>query len=301
MNDTSRLHELPLPALREDNPRDFLAALGLLRLFGHQWPESSPALSWSEKTGTPLLLLATPPPQDWGHRLWELLLSLKHSECNPFGHGKIESLGPEIFRRILLTESKRSDFLAYFYPSLSAQIPHEKSGRRSEFIIESANRSVLKGVDDLLCSTRNVPDIVADFSGESRVREVSNTSRWHPAEYQSAAYTATDPKENKHCDRLSLNIVALIGLTFYPAVDTTRGRKTVGIRRIQRVTEFSWPVWSPPLRVEELTSLLHCPEIHSNTLNAIALKAIGVYQVWRSRKFCPDGKNDYFTTARPVF
>lgn len=301
MNEIARLHELPLPGLREDNPRDFLAALGLLRLFGHQWPDSLPALFWSEETGIPRLSLAIEPPQDWGIQLWELLLEWKRSQCNPFGHGKVESVGPEIFRSLLLVESDRSKLHARFYPSLASQIPHEKSGRRSEFIIESANRSVLKGIDDLLGDTRNVPDVAADFSGTSRVREVSNTSRWHPAEYQSAAYAATDPKENKHCDRLSLNIVALFGLTYFPAVDTARGRKTPGIRRVERVTEFSWPVWSSPLREEELTSLLHHPAIHTDVTVSADLKPMGVYQIWRSRKFCPDGKNDYFSTAQPAF
>lgn len=301
MNATTCLQELPLPGLREDNPRDFLAALGLVRLFNHSWPASLPALSWSEATGTPKLSLAFEPPQDWGHQLWEQLLDWRRSDCNPFGHGKIESVGPEAFRHLLLAESKRSAFHAHFYPSLAAQIPHEKAGRRSEFIIESANRSVLKGIDDLLGDARNMPDVAADFAGTSRVREVSNTSRWHPAEYQSAAYAATDPKENKHCDRLSLNVFALFGLTFFPAVDTSRGRKTPGFRRTGRVTEFSWPVWSSPLREDELASLLHHPAIHAGFTTPADLKPLGVYQVWRSRKFCPDGKNDYFSLARPAY
>ena len=301
MNATIQLHELPLPGLREDNPRDFLAALGLLRLFGHQWPDSLPALFWSEETGIPVLLLVIEPQQDWGIRLWELLLEWKHSECNPFGHGKIESVEPEIFRSLLRVESDRSKLHARFYASLAAQIPHEKSGRRSEFIIESANRSVLKGIDDLLGHKKNVPNLAADFLGTSIVREVSNTSRWHPAEYQSAAYASTDPKENKHCDRLSLNIVALFGLTYFPAVDTARGRKTPGFRRLKKVPEFSWPVWSSPLREEELGSLLHHPAIHDEFTSAADLKRMGIYQVWRSRKFCPDSKNDYFSTAQPTF
>jgi hypothetical protein len=301
MKDSKPLQELPLPGLREENPRDFLASLGLLRLVTYRWPELRPKLAWSAKTGCPQLTLNDRLPDDWGIILWDLLNEWKSSDCNPFGHEKIESLGPEKFRGVLLSECGKSSFHSRFYPSLAAQIPHEKSGRRSEFIIESANRSVLKGIDDLLGNTRNTPDIAADFSGTSRPREVTNTSRWHPAEFQSAAYVAADPKENKHCDRLTLNIFALLGLSFYPAVDSQRGRKTPGIRRINRVTEFSWPVWSLPVGEDELSSLLHHPAVHAENLEPSVLRAIGAYQMWRSRKFCPDGKNDYFSTARPAF
>lgn len=298
---TSHPYQLSLHGLREDNPRDFLATLGLLRLVTMQWFSSLPKLSWSALSGSPLLNLSVPLPQNWGHLLWELLLEWRKSECNPFGHEKIESIEPSAFRCILRDESKKSPFHARFYPAIAAQIPHEKSGRRSEFIIESANRSVLKGIDDLLGNQRNPVDIAADFSGSSNLREVTNTSRWHPAEFQSAAYTAADPKENKHRDRLALNIFALLGLTFYPAVDTSDGRKTLGIRRIERIAEFSWPIWSSPLEENELFSLLHHPALHEVNIDASALKAIGIQQVWRSRKFCPDGKNDYFSTAQPAF
>lgn len=45
-------HPLVLTALREDNPRDFLAALGLLRLLAVIDPQQGPRLSWS--SGNPV-------------------------------------------------------------------------------------------------------------------------------------------------------------------------------------------------------------------------------------------------------
>ncbi|MEI6607335.1 MAG: hypothetical protein WCP35_18640 [Verrucomicrobiota bacterium] len=301
MSNLAHLFELPLHGLREDNPRDFLAVLGLQRVTSHQWPESEPTLSWSEKTGQPTIRVDVEMPANWGSQLLDLLSQWATSSSNPFRHGKIEAISQADFHAILQTESTCSPFYTRFYPALSSQISNENSGRRSEFIIESANRSVLKGIVDLLADHRRPLDVAADFGGTSPMREVSNTSRWHPAEFQSAAYTATDPKENKHCDRLSLNVFALLGLTFYPVVDIQGGRKTPGIRRISRVTEFSWPVWSVPLGLDELASLLHHPAIHQSEVETQGLKALGIYQIWRSRKFCPDGKNDYFSTSNPAF
>jgi len=296
-----RSFELQLPGIREDNPRDFLAALGLLRLVTFQWPSSAPLLSWSSSSGHPTLTLAVTLPDDWGKCLWALLLEWKASDCNPFGHGKIEMIPPEMFRDLLLNESNRSTIHARYYPALSAQIPRDKMGRRSEFIIESASRSVLNGIDRILGLTRGIPDIASDFAGCGPTYEVSNTSRWNPAEFQSAAYMASDPEKTNLRDHVSLNIFALLGLTFYPAVDTSQGRRTAGIARAEGVLRFSWPVWNPPLASDELSSLLHHPALHSQVVDASTLIGVGVFQVWRSRKFKQNGENLYFSAAQPSF
>ena len=301
MNNTTRLHELPLPGLREDSPRDFLAALGLLRLVAYQWPASFPKLSWSDEKGIARLSLNSALPDDWGKDLWALLLEWKASECNPFGHGKIEMITPEAFRQLLLSESKRSPVHARFYPALAAQIPQDKMGRRSEFIIEVASRSVLNGINSLLGLKLTVIDVAGDFAGTGQKHEVSNTSRWNPAEFQSAAYMAPDPENTNLRDHRSLNIFSLLGLTFYPAVDTSRGRRTTGMSRGDGDLRFSWPIWTNPLAPDELASLLHHPFVHSSLVDVAGLKGMGVFQVWRSRKFKQNGENLYFSKAQPSF
>lgn len=301
MSDSTQIHELELPGLREDNPRDFLAALGLLRLVSIRWPDSSPQLSWTEHTGVAKLSMATALPDDWGKCLWSQLLEWKASDCNPFGHGKIEMIAPEAFRELLMKESQRSVFHARFYPALAAQIPREKMGRRSEFIIESASRSVLNGINSLLGLTRRIPDVADDFAGIGSTYEVSNTSRWNPAEFQSAAYMGSDPEKTNVRDHVSLNIFALLGLTFYPVVDTTRGRRTLGMVREEGDLRFSWPVWNYPLSPDELGSLLHHPSVHCQLAEVTTLKGLGVFQVWRSRKFKQNGENLYFSMAQPTF
>ena len=301
MNAAPSLHELALPALREDNPRDFLAALGLLRMIDNHWPESLPTLYWPTVLGCAKMKFQESLPDDWGNQMLAVLGQWQSSESNPFGHGKIESIEPAELRTILAIFQDESPLFTRYYASLSSQIKHEKQGRRSEFIIESASRSVLNGINDLLLDTKKPIDIAADFLGTSSLREVSNTSRWHPAEYKSAAYSASDPQSMKHRDRPSLNIFALLGLSFYPVIDTSKGRKTPGIRRAPGITEFSRPTWEEPLSVDEIFSLLHHPAVHDQETDPTLLKGLGVAQIWRSRKFCPDGKNDYFSTARPGF
>jgi hypothetical protein len=152
-------------------------------------------------------------------------------------------------------------------------------------------------VNDLLADSRKPLDFEAALAGTGLKREVSNTSRWHPAEYQPAAHVATDPQFNKHQDWVELNILALFGTSFYPVMDTSTGRLTAGMRRMNQKLEFSWPVWSEPLNTDEVRALVTHPALHSETANSATLAQMGIRCLWRSRKFKPDGNNDYFSTA----
>jgi hypothetical protein len=290
-------HSLDLPGLREDILRDHLAGLGLLDWMTHLFPNHHPKLSWSASTGHALFHNSQPLPPEWPAILLDAIQSWRTLETNPLGHGKIEATKPAMIREILISTSDPR--LIYFYSGMSSQLAVEGSGRRSELIIESARRSVLKGVDDLLADKRKPLDLAADLLGHGTKREVNNTSRWHPAEYQPAAHAGADPKENKHHDWPALNVLALLGVSFYPVLDTARGRTTAGFRRINGINEFSWPVWQHPLASDETRALLTHSACHSEPLDRAALAHLGVHRIWRSRRFSPDGKNDYFSSATP--
>ena len=291
-------HTLELPGLREDILRDHLAALGLLEWLTHLFPQHEVKLSWSARTGHPVIHTSQALPPDWPVTLLSGMRSWRALDTNPLGHGKIEAITPEVVRHIFTTRTDNR--LIHFYSGITSQLAIEGSGRRSELIIESANRSVLKGVDDLLADQRKPLDPAADLAGTGIKREVSNTSRWHPAEYQPAAHAGADPKENKHQDWLTLNVLALFGVSFYPVLDTSRGRATAGFRRVQKIKEFSWPIWSHPLGLDEVRALLTHPACHAEPMKHASPALLGVHRMWRSRKFSPDGKNDYFATATPA-
>ena len=294
MNNNSS--EILLPGLFENIPRDFLATLGLHDWLCDLFANHQPKISWSASSGNPSIHVSIPLPPNWAETIFDGIKSWQSLESNPFGLGKIEGIPAKKLRE-LLGDCKSSQRLVRFYSGISSQLIHEGTGRRSELIIESASRSVLKGVDDIIRLTRNPVDLWGDLSGQSNRREVSNTSRWHPAEYQPAAYVATDPQHNKHQDRLGLNVLALFGTSSYPVVEIQGGRSTPGFRRISKINEFSWPVWSTPLSLDETRGLIHHPAIHQEKTETRYLTSLGVHRVWRSRKFMPDGNNDFFSAA----
>lgn len=288
-------HTLNLPGLREDILRDHLAALGLLEWITFLFPKFQPKLAWSANSGHPYLQTSLTLPTDWSQQLLNGIQSWRTIQPNPFGHGKIEAIAPQTLRDLL--RQTTDERLHRFYCGITSQLHNEGSGRRSELIIESASRSALKGVNDLLADSRKPLDFEAALAGTGLKREVSNTSRWHPAEYQPAAHVATDPQFNKHQDWVELNILALFGTSFYPVMDTSTGRLTAGMRRMNQKLEFSWPVWSEPLNTDEVRALVTHPALHSETANSATLAQMGIRCLWRSRKFKPDGNNDYFSTA----
>lgn len=288
-----------MSGLRGDNPRDFLAALGVLRISTILWPQCGLCLSWTSD-GHPTLHVDCPLPITWPHEIWQNLKNMAASPLSPFRHGKIEALSLETVRKLLHSPEEMQEFQSLFYPALCGQIHYEKGGKRSHLIIEVANRSVLNGTRDLLDDPRFAPDLGADLTGASGLTEVSNTPRWHPSEAQSAAYCAADPKDSKLMDRRSLNVLALVGLTFYPVVDGAKQRETLGTSRQwgeDRV--FSWPIFEQRLDCDTLSSLLHDMTLHNKEPNAVELRKRGIRMAWRSRRYNLN-QNDYFSPAEPL-
>lgn len=289
---------IELTGLCEDILRDHLAALGCLDWITSLFPEHHPKLAWDCASGHPYLHTSQPLPQDWVIRLLDGIQLWRTIQPNPLGHGKIEAISHPTLRGLL--NQAADERITRFYCGISSQLFNEGSGRRSELIIESANRSVLKGADDLLSDKRRPLNLAADLAGTGAKREVNNTSRWHPSEYQPAAHAATDPKENKHQDWVGLNVLALFGTSFYPVLDTAKSRVTAGFRRLNRINEFSWPSWEHPLSIDEVRALITHPLLYREPVASTTLYAFGIQRIWRSRKFSPDGKNDYFSTATPA-
>ncbi|TAG09784.1 MAG: hypothetical protein EAZ42_05670 [Verrucomicrobia bacterium] len=293
-------HTFELPGLREDNPRDFLAALGLLRLMDTIWPETHAKLSWNSQTGTPSTTSTHPLAADFPQQLWDLLRDIKDLDNSPLEPVTVEAVSPADHRKkIIQAVERKSKIEVMILVAVASQLEMEKASRRSDFIIESGQRRVMKGVCDMLAEEFFGPALLDEIEGRATPVKVSNSSRWNPAEFRSAAYTTSDPAKTDFLDFPGLNVIAFIGLTFYPVVDSSKNKATPGFTRSPGNNHFSWPVWSEPLLPDEITSVLHHSEVHAIELNHSVLSKIGIDRVWRTRKF-GDANNKYFSTAMPI-
>src|SRR5690606_28364578 len=132
MNASASPHELPLPGLREDNPRDFLAALGLLRLVDLLWPDLKTAMSWSGEPHIPVLSTCHPLPEYWPETLIDAVQLLASHPDKPLAHGDIIKTTYSRFRQavenaISFAESDQplSHLPLMLYASYSSQLEEE--------------------------------------------------------------------------------------------------------------------------------------------------------------------------------
>ena len=297
---------LPLPGLREDNPRDFLAALGLLRLIDLQWPDSGAMLAWDVVQGHPILWTAQELPADWSARitrsLHELVRDSVKTPKGPLFHGAVIKTSPEQFRgaaeaSLVVGEQSASNPLAALAPMLyAAYAPQTEDRGEMEFSWFSFGNG--QGGKNLLLDAAQLTaglepdDIRLSLLGQALPKSAKGL-RWNPAEFRAAAYRSHDPgkgiKGDDTLDFPSFNVLAFFGLTFFPCVPTQRRGLTAGMHSQERETFFQWPVWSPPLGPCVISSLvLLSPDGRH--------PARGIEHWWQCRRFSSD-KSLYFASA----
>lgn len=301
MNATTRLHELPLPGLRVDNPRDFLAALGLLRLVDLMWPSRHSRLVWLGAEHVPVICGNESLPDSWPCEMVNTLKELTQMPVNPLVHGEIIKVEYQVFRDAVkraVVFSNSGHRLAklphILYSCYSSQVESEggviePSG--FSFANGQSGKKLLLDVGQLI-DGMTAETLVATLLG--KLSPVAAKSlRWNPVEFRPAAYRNHDPgskqKGDETKDQPALNVLAFFGLTFYPTVATASGGRTAGLHRLIREDYFLWPIWTDALSPDEIASLV-CAEPGQ------WVPSRGIATIWRSKRFSSD-KSLYFAPA----
>jgi len=303
--------KLELKTLRENNPRDFLASLGILRLLDLIWPELEPRLSW--EGATPVISTNVILPQDWSAQVTDALQKLNLDPLSPLRHGdgKIIKVESETYRRALKmacafresSNSRLKNLPALLYASYSSQLTEEKTNfilpTKFSFSNGQSGKCLLLDIFQLIAFLK--PDEVANSLAGKQNSVDAKSLRWHPAEYRAAAYRSHDPGGNIKGDYLAdypaFNILAFIGLTFYPSVPWGKTGATLGFSRPSKAWIFRWPVWSAPVSTELVPLLLHCPDLMAH--DGSSRSARGITRAWQSERFNAD-KSLYFSPSSPA-
>ena len=336
MNATIQLHELPLPGLREDNPRDFLAALGLIRLMAAISNDGDILLSWSPD-GYPSLHLPVNIEEKWSMLLVDLIQEvvlgddLKEDDrrvhqqwlneefssssqkfirngthINSLIFGAVPSVGVRNIRKafqngLSIADGPRRNLIVSLLCGLVSQvhenIPKDKNPRGNISLFSFANK---QGQKYLLFGLQEAVRRSLNFTNLLRdnPEKVENqTFRWSPDEYRPSAYLGG---VNNYKDAVESNVAAFFGMSFFPVVDKGDSDRTTGFskdrKRTNQDNRFTWPIWETPLDVNSIFSLIHMPFLHQDVSPGRAVKAIGCLRVWRCRRFSAD-KSLYFSPA----
>jgi len=309
---------IELPGLHEDNPRDFLAALGLLRLVDMKWREEHRiSLSWGPQKH--LVLSSTPPlPKDWIKELSEDIQKFESDDPHPFKQRNIIKQKENDFRQDLIqamATRNSSPWLqqinAMLFPAFSSQLPatDEKGNSKGNLVAASAfsfsngqsGKNLLRDICELIRSEFLPDRLKQDLQGENK--RPAKSLRWCPHERRTAAYRGHDPgaktKGDEMKDNPCLNVLAFFGLSFYPVVDRVGASRTLGMFSDKRRTFFTWPIWTTPLGVDSVVSILHLNEIHVRKIPKASTLARGISRIWRSERVVEE-KSLYFAPALPV-
>ncbi|MEQ1828179.1 MAG: hypothetical protein ABL921_19625, partial [Pirellula sp.] len=110
--------------------------------------------------------------------------------------------------------------------------------------------------------------------------------RWDPVEDRRYAMMWSDPTStgNEAKTNWALNLLAYRGLQLLPSVPVLRDVATTGFSRRDNGPEWTWPIWSVPVGIDPLRSLLALSELQKEKPNRIELSAYQIAEVFRSAR-----------------
>jgi hypothetical protein len=111
--------------------------------------------------------------------------------------------------------------------------------------------------------------------------------RWDPVDDRRYALRAADPAKDPHAPIRTVrgaNRLAVEALPWLPTFPAGAAASTRGFSRSGRTAAFVWPIWSPPLGPDTVSSLLGLRELYGKGPPSEALRARGVIEVFRARR-----------------
>ena len=306
---------LVLRGLDGGNPLGFLAAVGTLRILADESGDAV-RLGWkSTKYGWRPILVGCGVSED---ELCDVLLgSFKRTSDYIFDIGK-ERKGNKEHNKFpfdaarfaqALQESARSgqerrdaDFLASFGTDI---YPDSKTGefRCTSFKMVRSGDSKGQG---MLCYAKDIrvkigrSDIKRTLFQTWDYGDEGYSLRWDPIDDRRYALRWRNPSESKPGTMNGANGLAIDALRCLPAVNVGTQMLTTGFHQIKGHKLFVWPIWTPPVGVDAVRSLLSLRDLYATPERRVTLAARGIEEIYGVRLVRPNQYYYNFAPAQPV-
>ena len=109
---------------------------------------------------------------------------------------------------------------------------------------------------------------------------------WDPEVVPEGAYCAGNPAKTEKTSVLAATWLAIESLPLFPCDWTARRLRTRGFVAAPQ-TALCWPVWTAPVPLAALKSLLGMPELVSAKPPLAELRKRGIVAIFRSRRWNP--------------
>jgi hypothetical protein len=271
----------------------FLCSLGIFAIMERRWPSGHPRMRWERgDRWRPILSHdGETPAEEFISAMYEELKARRDSP----EFKELEKLptNREAFRAFALSAARRATPVDHTMADFVVAFGCESAGgemvdtalriaRSHEFLrfISNAHDVTLKQVRE------------ATF-GPWAYKDNASTLRYDPLDDRQFALRGRDPTESPTWCVKAANAFASEALRFFPVAPGSG--ETTGFFS----GAFSWPLWTVPISPDVLRCLLGHPDVVADRPNQATLQAMGVAEVYRSRRVTND-KYRNFTPAHPV-
>lgn len=302
-------HELHLPGLDGANPLGFLAALGLFRVLETHWNERNWRLQWTawQSTWSATLKYSAALPLERGDLLERLYASLK---ANSEEHPMARIVDLKANRDLLLSEAlEQADYRNRLESDWLAALFADQIAVGAINQLQTVRRDYLPGnLASILRNTEPQHLERALFQAWDYGDALDNQSmHWDPGEDRRHALQwnqpSGDPERKMSGGMLGANRLAIEAVPLFTSVHFRDSLRTLGFTgHSSRKTRWSWPIWTLPIRLIALGSLLAHPDIQKEEIDSAdraRLRAMGISAILRSRRILV-GKTPNLTPARQI-
>ncbi len=302
---------LLLGGLDGSNPLAFLAAVGTLRTVACTDPATDWRMKWTTHNGiwAPVLSGNRAVSEE---RLVELLVPALRLESTPeFDFDKNLNVNPEKFRKVAgeaqgcasRLDRRYADFVASFGCDLVVARDKNKKSIRDTALrtMSGAGHQHFLGTMKHLVRETEAEHVRRSLFETWDYSDDKHGLRWDPEEDRRYALRWGEPSRDVVKTMRGANRLAVEALPLFPVAPADRaGRlETTGFSSQPGAVVFTWPIWEGALSVDVVRSLLALPEIQEAVPDRANLRAMGVVEVYRSRRITV-GKYRNYTRARPV-
>ena len=310
--------DLLLGGLSADNPLGYLAAIGVLRTATLAAHEYRFEMSWELINGhwRPRLRSSTEIDRT---ALVDLLdRQLKDSaDLAAFGLGDDLTINVTDFRDALVRtrpftsaeDRRNADFLAAFGSDVvESQLNGKPTGQIADTDFRTmsgaGHQHFLKTMRTFIKDTRAGHLDKAIFEPWVYDDPLERHSmRWDPVDDNRYALRWDDPSNDSTKKKSGSvwggNRLSIEALPLFPAQPRQRKLQTTGFSKRYSAVELSWPVWSPPIELSAVRSLLSLAQLQEDPPDREFLLRIGIVEVFRSQRIT-QGQYRNFVTARPA-
>lgn len=297
-----------LKGLDGSNPLAFLAALGTLRALTRF--ESAVTLGWGIHEGkwTPNITNIDSDAERMPELLAELLPNNLKMPWNvdkklPFAASRLREILTELVDGATAPDPDSLDVLAAFGCEAvqNAKGQFEDTALRMVRSGDSAGQGFLDYACKIAENT-TTEDLALCLFERWAYGDRGSSLRWDPAENREYALQAANPSGDGVLSVIGANRLAIESLALFPTQPGIRGLLTTGFYqpRPKAEYEFRWPIWTTPISLSVVRSLLVHHKLFSTPIDQVELRAIGIHAVFASRQVRPNQYYRNFGPARSI-